>query len=213
VDSEKRIPKNWVKEQGLQWLIVLIAVLWTIAAVVLYFHQQREQEAEAAAARAAAEEATRKEAEAKAAKAVKAAAEKQQKRAAENLVLEASTKMFDLIERDIKPTPAGNNILEVYAYDGELTEKMMRDLCVIRSRAMQSHGVAFFQLVVFRKPGNYAKSKTSVPAAYALPEQEFLRSFMRIHYSSRIDYKKGDVSWSTKSLRAEDNRLEIVFDE
>lgn len=217
MDSETRNHKHWLQDRTVQWIFVCVGTLWAIAAVFYFDHRRRQQDAQAAAMQAAAlkasEELMQTKAAEAAAEAAEAAAEKRAQRETENQALGITASKFQLLERDIQANPAGDNILEVYAYDGELTEKMTRDLCIIRSRAMKTHGAVFFELVVFRKPGNYAKSKTPVPAAYAHSQQEFLRSFMRIHFSSRIDYNKGDVSWSTESLRGEYNRLEIVFDE
>lgn len=187
---------NWV----MTFLIVSIGSLFGIAHVLIQFDTARaEKEAEAKAANMAA-----------AAKlAEEILLEQQRAEKLENLELEKSTSVFEFVSRDVQ----GDNVLEVFAYDGPLTEKMVQDLCVLRSREMKRAGAFFLDLVVFEFPANYTKSKTPVPASFASPAQEYLRHFMRLYFTARVrDQNTGDASWSESTLSAENTkRLTITF--
>ncbi|MFN9290417.1 MAG: hypothetical protein ACK6EB_20305, partial [Planctomyces sp.] len=106
-----------------------------------------------------------------------------------------------------------DNVLEVFAYDGPLTEKLVHDLCTLRSRETKKEGAFFFELVVFKFAANYTKSKTPIPASFASPAQEYLRHFMRLYFSARVrDQAMGDASWCETTLSDENTkRLTITF--
>ena len=127
----------------------------------------------------------------------------------ENFELEKSCAMFELVAREVQ----GDNVLEVFAYDGPLTEKLVHDLCTLRSRETKKEGAFFFELVVFKFAANYTKSKTPIPASFASPAQEYLRHFMRLYFSARVrDQAMGDASWCETTLSDENTKhLTITF--
>lgn len=187
---------KWVNS----FLIFAFCGLFGIASVVIQLDTaQKEEEAKAKAAKT--------EAAAKLAEQI--SLEKRVAEERENFELKKSCAMFELVAREVQ----GDNVLEVFAYDGPLTETLVHDLCTLRSRETKKEGAFFFELVVFKFAANYTKSKTPIPASFASPAQEYLRHFMRVYFSARVrDQAMGDASWCETTLSDENTkRLTITF--